>query len=230
MDSGYYTMTKAPPSELLLLWPDRPDGVFAVPCECREAKRLQVWASYCEKESGLTAVEREKYTFASFSRTANPGCWDARNLVYGFAEGLSAVPWLYLQSPPGRGKTHLLAACIGNLVKRENPVAACYFSAPDLYLQLVEQSHGEDFQGFIQSLKERAVLALDDLGAERQTEFGQDTIHGILDYRYRQGKPTLIASNKAPGEFTPRLASRLRDSSVVNLVLMQGIDIRLEVR
>ena len=39
------------------------------------------------------------------------------------------------------------------------------------------------------------LLIIDDLGAERSTEFAQEQVFNIIDARYRSGKPMIITTN-----------------------------------
>ena len=39
------------------------------------------------------------------------------------------------------------------------------------------------------------MLIIDDLGSERETEYGLETIHSVLDARYNCGKPMIVTTN-----------------------------------
>jgi DNA replication protein DnaC len=50
-------------------------------------------------------------------------------------------------------------------------------------------------QAFIDSLNRYTLLIIDDLGAERKSEFMQETVFNIVDARYRSGLPFIITTN-----------------------------------
>ena len=57
----------------------------------------------------------------------------------------------------------------------------------------------ESFQGrqkYIDELAENYnLLIIDDLGAERQSEFMKEQIFNVIDSRYRSGKPMIVTTN-----------------------------------
>lgn len=55
-------------------------------------------------------------------------------------------------------------------------------------------------QAYLDSLNQYALLALDDLGAERNTEYMNEIVYGIIDSRYRAGLPMIITSNLSADE------------------------------
>ena len=71
-------------------------------------------------------------------------------------------------------------------------------------------------------------LILDDLGAEKFTEWVAEAVYDLIDHRYAWMKPTIITSNLDPVRlselFGARLASRISSGRVVHLT---GRDRRL---
>ena len=53
----------------------------------------------------------------------------------------------------------------------------------------------EGKQEFINDLNRYSLLILDDLGAERKSEFMQEMVFNIIDSRYRSGLPFIITTN-----------------------------------
>jgi DNA replication protein DnaC len=49
------------------------------------------------------------------------------------------------------------------------------------------------------------VLALDDVGAERPTDFAREELALVVEERYSYGRPTIVTSNYAPGDLIRRL-------------------------
>ena len=68
------------------------------------------------------------------------------------------------------------------------------------------------------------MLALDDLGAERPTDFARDELATLVEHRYMQGLPTIVTSyppsklaarlGHDDPEVGQRLVSRLTDDAV----------------
>ena len=58
----------------------------------------------------------------------------------------------------------------------------------------------EGKQKFIDSLNRYTLLIIDDLGAERKSEFMQEQVFNIIDARYRSGLPFIITTNLTADE------------------------------
>lgn len=136
---------------------------------------------------------------------------------------------LYIQGDVGRGKT-LLASCIFNYFI--NYLSVKFIKVGELMYKSREVFNGGDFN--LDKYKEAEVLILDDLGVEKTTEFAEDILLSIIDYRYERQMPTFLTSNipasKIP-ELYPkhgkRLESRLTGENAMCLVLtLDGIDHR----
>jgi DNA replication protein DnaC len=73
------------------------------------------------------------------------------------------------------------------------------------------------------------VLIIDDLGAEKLTDYVIQAWYSIIDYRYSNMLPTVITSNLSVAElavrFGDRIASRIASGNVLTL---RGSDRRLE--
>jgi DNA replication protein DnaC len=67
----------------------------------------------------------------------------------------------------------------------------------------------------------RAFLVLDDLGAEKASEFTVASLSVILDRRIREGLPTVVTTNLTLGEigdaFGERISSRLCEFCLISL-------------
>lgn len=128
--------------------------------------------------------------------------------------------WLYVFGPRGGGKS-ALAACVANRAV-ERGCIVMYESAPQLlhFLRLgIDDSTMDDR---IQQIIDCQLLVLDDLGAERLSEWADEQFFLILNERYQKLRPTLITSNfslgaleehyqdKADGMF--RIVDRIREA------------------
>jgi len=53
----------------------------------------------------------------------------------------------------------------------------------------------EDKNGYVENFNRYKLLVIDDLGAERQSEFAQEIVYNIIDGRYKNGQPIIITTN-----------------------------------
>ena len=82
----------------------------------------------------------------------------------------------------GTGKS-FAAGCIANaLLDRDVPVLMTNF--PTILARLCG-TFGEDRAAFLDSLGDYDLLIIDDLGAERNTEYALEQMFSIIDSRYR---------------------------------------------
>ncbi len=91
---------------------------------------------------------------------------------------------LLLFGSVGTGKT-FAAACIANALLDRN------YSV--VMVSLVTLIDGAD--EIIRRMRDIDLLILDDLGAERSTDYGFERIYAVADARYRNGKPVIYTSN-----------------------------------
>lgn len=164
-------------------------------------------------------------TLASFQRDRCP-------LAYEAIARFSQTPqgWLVLVGPPGCGKTHLLAATVNALTR--DGVAALYVIVPEWLAYLREGFDDKTPRpnggsaARLMAVREAAVLALDDLGAERLSPWAEEQLYLLLDYRYREQLPTLVASNCPVAKFPMRLADRLQDIRWCQTIGLRGPSFR----
>jgi DNA replication protein DnaC len=72
------------------------------------------------------------------------------------------------------------------------------------------------------------VLLLDDLGAEKSTEWAQAQMFDLINSRYLAEKPLVIASNLTPAQIGGRVGSRLGDRHLTTMVSVGVSDYRRE--
>jgi DNA replication protein DnaC len=106
--------------------------------------------------------------------------------------------WLYLWGPAGRGKTGAAIAALHALVGRG--ATGLYAEVRDLLWHL--RSSYADVGAFAaqpdqrwDQLQDVEVLILDDLGAERRTDWANETLGQLVAIRHRRLRRTVITSN-----------------------------------
>lgn len=96
---------------------------------------------------------------------------------------------LLFYGPPGTGKT-FSAACIANaLLERRVPVIMTSF------VKLMEKAQSFDDEGLAVGFNQAKLLIIDDLGAERGTDFALEKVYHFIDSRYRARLPLLLTTN-----------------------------------
>lgn len=206
-----------------------------------------VWTVVCERcgyEEGLPARNadpalrrRMREASAGFpgryarrlDETAEnrPALEAIRSWMAGYGD--SPVPAPAIWGEAGRGKSHLLvAACRKLIIERD--VSVLFRSSARLLDEMQESfSDGAAYR----SLWDRALtvdlLALDDVGAERGTEWRADRLARLVDERYERELPIVVATNYQPATWEKvmdeRTRSRLRGMTFP--VELQGSDRRL---
>ena len=98
---------------------------------------------------------------------------------------------LLFYGPPGTGKTHL-ATCIANalLEKQVNVVMTTFIRIAKIGLM-----RNDDDSVLMGNVINAQLLIIDDLGAERGTEFAQEQVYSFIDKRNEKRKPTIITTN-----------------------------------
>lgn len=92
---------------------------------------------------------------------------------------------------PGTGKSHL-AACIANALM-DRGVSVVMTSCIRLMDELFHSETAEE--DILRRLNMAQLLILDDLGAERGTQYAMEKVYNIIDARYRACKPLIVTTN-----------------------------------
>ena len=132
---------------------------------------------------------------------------EAVHLVKAYALG-NAPPVVMLSGPPGTGKTHMLEAVGRVLVAQQKSVRyALVASMLDTMRPTSTNGPEADVAEYILP----HLLILDDLGAEKGSDWVVDKLMAIIDERYRNNRRLLIATNATEIEMIQRLGPRLAD-------------------
>lgn len=167
-------------------------------CDCDRAKReefakrerqneLDRIRSVCFHETNM-----KDWNFEHDDRS-NPKISDAMmRYAENFKEYKAEGKGLLLYGTVGTGKT-FYSACISNyLIDQGYRVLMTNFARLTNILQGKQYS---DKQEYIDNLNRYSLLVIDDLGAERKSEYMQEQVFNIIDARYRSGLPMIITTN-----------------------------------
>lgn len=115
----------------------------------------------------------------------------SKRYVDKFKEMIERNQGLLFYGDVGTGKS-FTAACIANaLMEKRVPVVMTSF------VKLLENTKGfdSDEEKLIKQLNRAKLLIIDDLGAERSSDYALEKVYNIVDSRYRARLPMLITTN-----------------------------------
>lgn len=134
------------------------------------------------------------------------------------------VPGLFLSGNVGVGKTRLAASLVNELAVRHRVISAAW-AVPELLERLRRRGPAASDNDYLfEAVRRAPCLVLDDIGAERLTDWIQERLYLIIDYRYREELPTIITSNLTLNELTEQLSHRIasRIVGMTRLILIKG--------
>jgi DNA replication protein DnaC len=104
---------------------------------------------------------------------------------------------MFLHGPPGVGKTHLSVAVLAHVI-RERGAVGLFYDTRDL-LKLIRSTYDPVNQttemDVLRPVMTADMLVLDDLGAEKTSEWVDETLNLIVNTRYSEKRVTLFTSN-----------------------------------
>ena len=182
----------------------------AFPCECWAEESRMESAQRLQAASGLFAPDHG-LTWAGIQPRA------------GIGEGLQAVRstlaqkwgWVYLHGAPGNGKSLILRTAIAESLRAGVGAVYVRWDAIFDHLRAAYNQPHSDFDERLAAWAAVGVLAIDEIGRARETEWVSEQMHKLLDARYNaacyQRSITLFASNYSTDIFDVSLQSRFQD-------------------
>jgi chromosomal replication initiator protein len=173
-----------------------------------------------------------KYTFESFVEGK------ANRIAHAAAAQVAATvldeqrPFnpLYLHSPVGLGKTHLLHAIAWEVRRRTPKAQVLYLTAERFRYQFVEAVRSQDAMAFKDKFRAIDILLIDDLefmqGEKTEQEF-EHIINALLD----GGRQVVVASARPPGQLdrlNDRMRSRMQRGLTTEITDFDG-ELRLKI-
>jgi DNA replication protein DnaC len=172
---------------------NHPDFGKIVPCDCR---RSRITAARIARfwQSSQAPAEYRDCTLESYVGTCPPGDPSA---VPALRAWLETDRWLILAGDYGAGKTGLTVALLRILAERGTSVL--FVNAPAMLRRVratyAQHDEAESESKVIDSLAEADVLAIDDIGKERLSEWGSELLYDVVNRRYSQGRRTIVTTN-----------------------------------
>jgi DNA replication protein DnaC len=180
------------------------------------------------RSSGLPTNYRDK-TFDNFEIGMN------EKAISRIKEYLKNKEWrdgkgLYITGMVGCGKTHLAAAIVHELAKQN--VYTLFVFVPDFLDELRstydEKNQDEEREDPFELAKRSTVLVLDDLGTEKVTEWANEKLLQLINYRWNYALATIITSNYKMKDLSERLGQRIysRIKGMCEEIIINGEDRR----
>lgn len=187
-----------------IIWFDGKPKKVPVMCKCRaEGERLK--KEQMQKEEEMRSIQRAKIS-SMMDDTFRTACFAnyqirngnerhlkvAKKYCIEFSKMYERNQGLLFWGTVGTGKSYT-AACIANyLLEANTSVVMTSFVRILQEMQGFDREREETFTNKLNSVK---LLIIDDLGAERSTDYALEKVYGIIDNRYRAKKPLILTTN-----------------------------------
>lgn len=121
----------------------------------------------------------------------------------------------------GSGKTMLACGIANSLKTHDRDLTLKFISAP-AYMKKLKSGFGEqdsdrqDIRAKIREYYDCDILIIDDLGAEKRSDWSDSELFDLIDSRYTRELPTIITSNKAIRDLPEddRLTDRIYETTI----------------
>jgi DNA replication protein DnaC len=194
-------------------WILGPEDV-ARPCECRDHRLHRA------RSRGVSSVIPARYRGVSFERPPVTEIEPmvvrvVRSFVEDLDENLASGRGLWLMGDTGTGKTTLAMLVSGVALERQRSVAI--YSLPKLLARIRRTYDGEAGETSYLELFERLtsvdLLHIDDLGAEKRTDWVLEQLYALVNERYEAKRSIVVTTNldqaRLEEQIGPRTVSRL---------------------
>lgn len=169
-------------------------------CKCEQDAQIRAEHRRSEEEkrqriaalriNGIQDREAREKTFEN--SLPLPMMDKARTYVDKWPQMLAENIGLMFWGDTGNGKTYAAAAIANALIDKGVPVLLTSFTK---LLNAVTGMFAEDRVNYIESMNDFKLLVIDDLGAERQSEFALEIVYTVIDNRYKTGLPMIVTTN-----------------------------------
>ena len=143
------------------------------------------------RRTGMPDRKMWEYTFDN-DKGYNTKLYMAQNYVDRFEDLKADGRGLLLWGQTGTGKTYF-AGCIANaLIDKGISVYMTNFST---IINQLTGAFSEEKNQIIETINQKSLLIIDDLGIERNTDYATEQVYNVIDTRYRSGRPMIITTN-----------------------------------
>jgi DNA replication protein DnaC len=193
-------------------------------CECRDRKIKRA------RSRGMQGTLPQRYRGVSFDRppisnmalqrsTASVVA-EVRDYCDNVVDELDAGNGIWLQGDVGTGKTSL--AMLISKSALEAGMSVAIYSMPRLLARIrrtYDADIGEEgYLSFFDRLTSVDLLHIDDLGAEKRTDWVLEQLYAIVDRRYEEQRAMVVTTNME----TPELKEQIGERTVSRLLQICG--------
>jgi DNA replication protein DnaC len=181
----------------------------AVACTCRAARVRRA------RSAGVSSVIPRRYRGVSFDRApitelSPDAVGPVRAFVRNLDDSLATGEGLWIMGDVGTGKTTLAMVVSTEALRRGYSVAI--YSLPRLLAEIrdtYDSAAGErSYAELFRQLAEADLLHLDDLGAEKQTEWVLEQLYCLINERYEEQRSVIVTTNLTPPELEEQIGQR----------------------
>ncbi len=115
---------------------------------------------------------------------------------------------VFLMGSTGSGKTHALYA-IKRRLKTVGGNTSSVENWVELLFELKERFNTGGIKTVFDALSDKEVIFIDDIGAERQTEWSQEMLYLLVNRAYTSQRVMMIATNLDASEFQDKYGDRI---------------------
>jgi DNA replication protein DnaC len=186
----------------------------AVACECRD-RRIRI-----SRMEGVSSVIPRKYRGVSFDRAPVPSLdptivREVRRFVDDIDQRLGKGQGLWFMGDVGTGKTTL--AMLVSKAALDHGYSVAIYSVPLLLAQIrdtYDSDPGErSYMDFFRRLVAVDLLHLEDVGAEKRSDWVLEQLYSLVNERYEQERSIIVTTNLGledlEQQIGPRTVSRL---------------------
>lgn len=194
------------------------DGVAQ--CPCRNEKLLE--ARYLMANIPRKFLKKELGSFVARSARQKEILQGVKAFLGTFSGNDHNQPGkgLLMTGREGTGKTHLAVSILKEVMGKG--YSGLYWNVPELFLELRRRmdANSQESEADLFDLARRVdLLVLDDLGAERTSEYVLDRLYVLINRRYEDDSATIITTNRTlpslKEQLSPRIASRIGEMCVI---------------
>ena len=182
-------------------------------------KSEQHIASVENSSLNVSAKVSQKFTFDNFVKGISNNLAVA-SLQRVMSDDMVSFNPLYIHSPSGFGKTHLLQAFVNEMEKVNPRKSIIYVSADKFMYSFIKALKENDTYRFKQSFKSADILIIDDLHFIVGKESTAKELFYIIEDYITNGKQVIMASNNSPfmmEGLNDNLKSRVSSGLVVDI-------------
>lgn len=195
------------------------------------------WPEHILRKKLSSSGVGERYLGARFGTYApvTPFQKEAKALceqyAHDFKRGTTNTNLILVGANTGVGKTHLAIAVLADLLSRYRMRTAWHVFVPD-FLERIRRSYSSHADGsghLVEQASNVDLLVLDDLMAQRTTDWVREQLVLIADARWGAGLPTIITTNTGPDELAAAIGPRVTTRFFGNMFAapLDGPDRRL---